>query len=74
MEHGIVSKSLLLQIARQPSEKKMAEALVRIGDYVADLHRRNGINLRTGVSVTAIEDQGSELHIVMTDGERIAAD
>ena len=30
VEHGIVSKSLLLQIARQPNEKKMAEALVRI--------------------------------------------
>jgi len=30
VEHGIVSKSLLLQIARQPNEKKMAETLVRI--------------------------------------------
>jgi len=30
VEHGIVSKSLLLQIARQPSERKMAEAIQRI--------------------------------------------
>jgi ParB family chromosome partitioning protein len=30
IEHGIVSKSLLLQIARQPSEKKMLEAIQRI--------------------------------------------
>jgi ParB family chromosome partitioning protein len=30
IEHGIVSKSLLLQIARQPSEKKMIEAVQRI--------------------------------------------
>ena len=30
VEHGIVSKSLLLQIARQPSEKKMLEAVQRI--------------------------------------------
>jgi ParB family transcriptional regulator, chromosome partitioning protein len=30
IEHGITSKSLLLQIARQPNEKKMAETLVRI--------------------------------------------
>jgi ParB family transcriptional regulator, chromosome partitioning protein len=29
-EHGIASKSLLLEIARQPNEKKMAEALQRI--------------------------------------------
>jgi len=30
VEHGIVSKSLLLQIARQPSERKMQEAIHRI--------------------------------------------
>ena len=30
VEHGINSKSLLLQIARQPNEKKMAETLQRI--------------------------------------------
>jgi len=30
VEHGIVSKSLLLQIARQPSEKKMQEMVDRI--------------------------------------------
>ncbi len=29
-ERGVTSKSLLLQIARQPNEKKMAEALQRI--------------------------------------------
>ena len=30
IEHGIVSKSLLLQIARQPNERKMQEAIHRI--------------------------------------------
>jgi ParB family chromosome partitioning protein len=30
IEHGIISKSVLLQIARQPNEKKMAEAIHRI--------------------------------------------
>ncbi len=30
IEHGITSKSLLLQIARQPSERKMQEAIHRI--------------------------------------------
>jgi ParB family chromosome partitioning protein len=30
VEHGIVSKSLLLQIARQPTERKMQEAIHRI--------------------------------------------
>ena len=41
-EHGVVSKSLLLQIARQPNEKKMAEALQRIiqGGLTRDEARR----------------------------------
>jgi ParB family chromosome partitioning protein len=30
VDHGIISKSLLLQIARQPNERKMAEAIQRI--------------------------------------------
>jgi ParB family chromosome partitioning protein len=30
IEHGVVSKSLLLQVARQPNEKKMLEAIHRI--------------------------------------------
>lgn len=45
-----------------------------IADYVADLHRKNGVEIRTGVGVTAIEDKGSELAILTADGERIAAD
>ena len=42
VECGIVSKSLLLQIARQPNEKKMAEALQRIlqGGLTRDEARR----------------------------------
>jgi ParB family transcriptional regulator, chromosome partitioning protein len=41
-EHHIVSKSVLLQIARQPNEKKMAEALQRIvqGGLTRDEVRR----------------------------------
>ena len=30
IEHGVVTKSLLLQVARQPNEKKMLEAIQRI--------------------------------------------
>jgi ParB family chromosome partitioning protein len=42
IEHGIVSKSLLLQIARQPTEKKMIEMLHRIlqGGLTRDEARR----------------------------------
>ena len=42
VEHGIVSKSLLLQIARQPTEKKMVEMFQRIlqGGLTRDEARR----------------------------------
>ncbi len=42
IEHGIISKSLLLQVARQPTEKKMAEAIHRIaqGGLTRDEARR----------------------------------
>ncbi|MBZ5697094.1 MAG: ParB/RepB/Spo0J family partition protein [Acidobacteriia bacterium] len=42
IEHGIVLKSLLLQIARQPNEKKMQEAIQRIaqGGLTRDEARR----------------------------------
>ncbi len=42
VEHGVASKSVLLQIARQPTEKKMAEMLHRIlqGGLTRDEARR----------------------------------
>ncbi len=50
MEHGIVSKSLLLQIARQPTEKKMIEMLHRIlqGGLTRDEARRERREEQTG--------------------------
>jgi len=45
-----------------------------IGTYVADLHRRNGVDVRTGVGVTAIEQHGAALAVVTADGERIEVD
>jgi ParB family chromosome partitioning protein len=46
IESGIVSKSLLLQIARQPNEKKMLEALDRIirGGLTRDEARRERLD------------------------------
>ncbi len=45
-----------------------------IADYVTELHRKNGVEIRTGVGVAAIEDKGSGLAIITGDGERIEAD
>jgi ParB family chromosome partitioning protein len=50
IEHGISSKSLLLQIARQPTEKKMVEMLHRIlqGGLTRDEARRERREEQTG--------------------------
>lgn len=45
-----------------------------IATYVADLHRRNGVELRTGVGVAAIEHHHAGLTVVTAEGERIEAD
>jgi len=50
VDHGVTSKSLLLQIARQPTEKKMAEMLHRIlqGGLTRDEARRDAKKSRGG--------------------------
>jgi ParB family chromosome partitioning protein len=50
IEHGVNSKSLLLQIARQPTEKKMAEMLQRIlqGGLTRDEARKERRDEQTG--------------------------
>jgi len=45
-----------------------------IGRLMADLHRRNGVELRTGVTIAAIVEAGGALEIRTADGGRIAAD
>jgi ParB family chromosome partitioning protein len=50
IEHGVNSKSLLLQIARQPTEKKMVEMLHRIlqGGLTRDEARKERRDEQTG--------------------------
>jgi ParB family chromosome partitioning protein len=50
VEHGILSKSVLLQVARQPNEKKMVEMLNRIlqGGLTRDEARRERREEQTG--------------------------
>jgi len=45
-----------------------------IGDFVAALHRRNGVDLRTGVAVTAIEEAGDKVALRLQSGETVGAD
>jgi 3-phenylpropionate/trans-cinnamate dioxygenase ferredoxin reductase component len=46
----------------------------QIAAYVADLHRRHGVEIHTGMIVTGIEDTGSGLIVLTASGERFAAD
>ncbi len=50
IEHGVTSKSLLLQIARQPTERKMVEILARIlqGGLTRDEARKERRDEQTG--------------------------
>ena len=50
IEHGVTSKSLLLQIARQPTEKKMVDMLARIlqGGLTRDEARKERRDEQTG--------------------------
>jgi 3-phenylpropionate/trans-cinnamate dioxygenase ferredoxin reductase component len=45
-----------------------------IAAYVEALHRRNGVEIRTGVAVTGIEDRGNEVALLTGTGETIVAD
>jgi 3-phenylpropionate/trans-cinnamate dioxygenase ferredoxin reductase component len=56
----------VLEYGPLPLHRVLGDGLAR---HFADLHRRHGVDLRTGVSVQAIEDQG-----VRVDGELIPAD
>jgi 3-phenylpropionate/trans-cinnamate dioxygenase ferredoxin reductase subunit len=56
----------VLEYAPLPLQRVLGDGLAR---YFADLHRRNGVDLRTGVSVQAVEDGG-----VRVDGELVPAD
>lgn len=60
----------VLELAPYPLARVAAP---EIGAFLADLHRRHGVDLQTGIKVTAIEDTGSELR-VLTDRGPILAD
>jgi 3-phenylpropionate/trans-cinnamate dioxygenase ferredoxin reductase component len=61
----------VLELAPQPLARVAAPEL---GAYLATLHRAKGVDLRTGVKVTAIEDTGNELRIIIDGSEPVIAD
>jgi NADPH-dependent 2,4-dienoyl-CoA reductase/sulfur reductase-like enzyme len=45
-----------------------------IGTFYADLHRKRGVDLRTGVIVSRIEDLDGRVALVLSSEEKISAD
>jgi NADPH-dependent 2,4-dienoyl-CoA reductase/sulfur reductase-like enzyme len=61
----------VLELAPQPLARVAAPEL---GEYLATLHRAKGVDLRTGVKVTAIEDTGNDLRILLDGSAPVIAD
>ena len=61
----------VLELAPHPLARVAAP---EIGQYLATLHRAKGVDLQTGVKVTAIEDTGKELRIMLDGGAPVIAD
>jgi 3-phenylpropionate/trans-cinnamate dioxygenase ferredoxin reductase component len=61
----------VLELAPHPLARVAAPEL---GEFLAALHRRKGVDLRTGVKVTAITDTGSALSIAIEGSEPVTAD
>jgi 3-phenylpropionate/trans-cinnamate dioxygenase ferredoxin reductase component len=57
----------VLEMQREPIQRVAAP---EIGHFLANLHRGNGVDLRTGIGVNAIEETGGELRLALSTGER----
>ena len=61
----------VLEVQREPLQRVCPP---EIGRFMAGLHRRNGVELRTGVNITAIVESGGTLAVRTADGGAIATD
>ena len=61
----------LVEAAATPLERVLGD---EIGRVCAEIHRDNGVDLRTGVGVESLEGSGRVERVVLTDGSRIEAD
>jgi len=61
----------VLEYAGLPLQRVLGD---RLGQHFATLHRDNGVDLRTGVAVTAIEGSAGRVTAVRTDAGQVPAD
>jgi NADPH-dependent 2,4-dienoyl-CoA reductase/sulfur reductase-like enzyme len=79
---GFIGAEVAATLAQAGREVVMVEAapapMMRVfprevGDFVANLHRANGVEVRTGVGLAGIEGAERVSGVVLSDGSRIAA-
>ncbi|MCB0978099.1 MAG: FAD-dependent oxidoreductase [Acidimicrobiales bacterium] len=59
----------------EPLPQPLARVLGdRVGSVIASLHRTNGVDVRLGIGVDAVEGEGSVERVVLTDGSSVDAD
>ncbi|MGH7014777.1 MAG: NAD(P)/FAD-dependent oxidoreductase [Stellaceae bacterium] len=61
----------VIEVQREPLQRVCPP---EIGHFMAELHRRNGVELLAGVALTVIEADGDALRLRTADGNAIAAD
>ncbi len=61
----------VIELAATPLARVAAS---EIGEFFAALHRRNGVDLRTGASVTAIDAKDGKVAVATSTGEALVAD
>ena len=61
----------VLELAPHPLARVAAP---EIGEFLATVHRNKGVEIKTGVKVTAIEDTGTALRIQIEGSEPVIAD
>lgn len=61
----------VVEMQREPLQRVCPS---EIGHFMAELHRRNGVELLTGVALTGIEPDGEALVLRTGDGNAVAAD
>jgi len=61
----------VVEMQREPLQRVCPS---EIGHFMAELHRRNGVELLTGVALTGVESDGDALVLRTGDGNAIAAD
>ncbi len=61
----------VLEVQREPLQRVCPP---EIGQFMAALHRRHGVDLRTAISITAIVEADGALALRAADGSTVAAD